>query len=61
MFQRLTGDANRIYWINTDHILSMEVVNGVEKGYAATRIIFINGGSEMVQETPDDIVSGLRV
>jgi hypothetical protein len=59
MFQRLSGDGDRILWINTDHILSMEVVGGIEKGYPATRLIFINGGSEMVHENPEDITSGI--
>lgn len=56
MIQKLTGDANRTYWINTDHIQMMEVVANMENSYASTRILFINGGSEMVFEHPDDIM-----
>jgi hypothetical protein len=55
MIQRLTGDAKRNYWINTDHIRMMEVVE-VSQGFASTRIIFQGGGSEMVYESPDDIM-----
>ena len=56
MFVKLTGDAGRVYWINTDHILSMEIVD-VEKGFASNRIIFHNSGSEMVHESPHDIAT----
>jgi hypothetical protein len=57
MIQKLSSDASRILWINTDHILSMEVISQVEKGYASTRIIFDNGGTEMVHESPDEIMT----
>lgn len=58
MLQKLTGDAGRFYWINTDHIQSMEVLDGIENGYATTRLIFANGGNEMVKEKPEAIALG---
>jgi uncharacterized protein YlzI (FlbEa/FlbD family) len=48
--------ANRILWVNTDHILSMEQIP-VEKGHPSTNILFSNGGSELVHESPDDIMT----
>jgi uncharacterized protein YlzI (FlbEa/FlbD family) len=56
MFQKLSSTSDRILWVNTDHILSMEKIT-VEKGYPSTNILFSNGGSELVHESPDDIVS----
>jgi hypothetical protein len=48
--------ANRILWVNTDHILSMEQIP-VEKGHPSTNILSSNGGSELVHESPDDIMT----
>lgn len=56
MIQRLNSDNNRIVWINSEHIGTMEVISGVADHFAKTRIIFRNGGSEMVHEHPDDIM-----
>jgi hypothetical protein len=56
MFQKLSSTSNRILWVNTDHIVSMEKIT-VEKGYPSTNILFSNGGSELVRESPDDIMT----
>jgi competence transcription factor ComK len=56
MFQKLSSTSNRTLWVNTDHILSMETIT-VEKGYPSTNILFSNGGSELVHESPDDIMT----
>jgi uncharacterized protein YlzI (FlbEa/FlbD family) len=56
MFQKLSSTSNRILWVNTDHIVSMEKIP-VEKGYPSTNILFSNGGSELVHESPDDIMT----
>jgi hypothetical protein len=56
MFLKLSSTSNRILWINTDHILSMETIP-VEKGHPSTNLLFTNGGSEMVHESPDHIMT----
>jgi hypothetical protein len=55
MFQKLST-SNRTLWVNTDHILSMKTIT-VEKGYPSTNILFSNGGSELVHESPEDIMT----
>jgi len=57
MFIKLSTVADRILWINTDQIQSMEVLTQIEKGHPATNIIFQNGGSETVHESPDHIMT----
>ena len=56
MFLKLSSTSNRILWINTDLILSMETLP-VDKGHPSTNVLFTNGGSEMVHESPDHIMT----
>jgi hypothetical protein len=55
MIQRLTTNDKRPIWINTDHIVKMEVFP-VQDGFPATQLSLTRGGTENVFESPDDIM-----
>jgi hypothetical protein len=58
MIQKLSRNDHTALWINTDHILTMETIEN--PGFATTQIYYVNGGRELVRESPADIMININ-